>query len=61
MERYDMAVRACWEAHRAACEGWQEGEPVEAWREDGGVLCIRYASGRWWHYRETSSGGLEWY
>lgn len=58
MEAY--ATR-CYETHRAAFETWMDGEPVKVLYSWDGSLIVEYTSGRWWHYRETSSGGLEWY
>lgn len=52
--------RAYWQ-HRKCCEEWQEGEPERAWKDCGGYLCIRYKSGRWWHYRWRTDGHLVWW
>ena len=58
MEAY--AIR-CYEAHQAAFETWTDGDPVKALCSWDGSFIVEYASGRWWHYRETSSGEVEWY
>lgn len=50
-----------YEAHRAAFETWTDGEPVKALCSWDGSFIVEYASGRWWHYRETGSGVVEWY
>lgn len=34
--------------HWASCD-WQEGAPTEVFADDG-FICIRYASGAWYHY-----------
>lgn len=46
--------------HRGACEDWTHGEPVEVWRDENHILCIRYADGKWWHYSFKPTG-LEWW
>jgi hypothetical protein len=27
----------------------------EAWRDESGTLCVRYADGNWWHYSEKGT------
>jgi hypothetical protein len=46
--------------HQGACEQWTHGEPVEVWRDENRILCIRYADGNWWHYSFKPTG-LEWW
>ena len=48
------------EIHKAAFEDWQEGNPIQMWVDDSGIFCMKYESGKWWHYKETSSG-VEWW
>lgn len=48
-------------AHRAAHTQWTHGEPVEIWRDEYYFLCVRYEDGNWWHYRQTETGGFEWW
>lgn len=43
--------------HKSTFENWQEGNPVDYWRDDEGNLCITYESGKWWHYREADGCG----
>lgn len=40
--------------HRQVCESWDEGFIAEYWQEDG-CLCVRYESGKWWHYKDIDS------
>ena len=47
-------------AHYRACEQWTHGEPTELWRDESGVLCVRYEDGKWWHYKQTETG-IEWW
>lgn len=49
-EIIDNRSRACYTVHQGACEQWTHGEPVEVWRDENHILCIRYADGNWWHY-----------
>lgn len=57
---WEEAEEMCRE-HRRCFEDWQEGLPVDVWRDDGGRLCIRYESGKWWHYRKREDGSVEWW
>lgn len=43
-------TEACFANHKAASDGWEHGEPVKAWWDASGTLCIEYKSGKWWHY-----------
>lgn len=56
----NKAAKKYYEIHKRAFEVWSEGEPVEIWNDENGILCIRYESGRWWHYK-PSPKGLEWW
>lgn len=49
-EIIDNRSLACYTVHQGACEQWTHGEPVEVWRDENHILCIRYADGNWWHY-----------
>lgn len=46
--------------HMAACENWRDGAPVDSWIDADGYYCIRYESGKWWHYSDAN-GRLEWW
>lgn len=46
--------------HMAACENWRDGAPVDSWIDADGYYCIRYESGKWWHYSDAN-GPLEWF
>lgn len=54
-------AKECMEVHKKAFEIWEEGGIAKVWRDEAGILCVEYDSGRWWHYRETDSGGIEWW
>lgn len=49
------------ERHKAALEYWYEGEIQKVWTDGDGNICIAYESGKWWHYRETGNGDIEWW
>jgi len=49
-----------YEAHQKAFSEWTEGEIFKHWYDDNNILCIKYESGRWWHYKQTEHG-LEWW
>lgn len=46
--------------HRQQSGKWTHGEPMRWWRDENEILCIKYADGSWWHYKETDTG-LEWW
>ena len=48
----------CYETHKFAFENWKEGKPVEYWEEPGGIMCVRYESGEWWHYKQVRSKNI---
>ena len=47
MEEAKIALKR----HKEFVEDWQEGNIVEAWRDEKGNLCVQYESGHWWHYK----------
>ena len=44
-----------WHKHSQVCESWNEGTIAEYWHDENGHLCIRYESGKWWHYRNIGT------
>lgn len=52
-------VNICFQIHGQQSGKWH-GEPIRWWRDENENLCIKYADGRWWHYKETDTG-LEWW
>lgn len=48
------------DAHRSACETWENGEIAAVWMETNGVICISYDNGRWFHYTETNGEIIWW-
>jgi len=47
-------------AHKEATENWTDGTMECFWFDNDGNLCIRYSSGKWWHYKGTKEG-YEWW
>lgn len=31
---------------------WNEGEPIKIWSEENCEVCVKYESGKWWHYKD---------
>lgn len=46
--------------HKKAFDCWKYGEPKRAWIDNNGVLCVEYANGTWFHYRQNGNN-LEWW
>lgn len=44
-------VELAYQTHKQAFSSWREGQPVESWVEPGCDICVKYESGKWWHYR----------
>lgn len=55
----DFSVQQFFMQHKKALTIWKEGDPVKAWFENN-ILCIKYQSGNWWHYR-LNNKKLEWW
>lgn len=60
MDRREPFISRAVTAHCTAHKRWTHGEPVEIWRDEYEFLCVRYADGNWWHYRQTETG-YEWW
>ena len=53
-------VELCVKTHMAAFEDWPHGPMKEAWTDKDGYLCIRYTSGKHWHYKEENGQIIWW-
>ena len=51
-EKMEHLTEVYFNNHKSAWEKWENGEPVKAWWDSDGNLCIEYASGKYWHYNE---------
>lgn len=60
LETIQKAVKYM-ETHKKAVEKWHEGAITEFWKDIQGNLCIKYESGKWWHYRTSEDGRIEWF
>lgn len=40
--------------HMLSVENWTEGQPIDHWVDENGVDCVKYESGKWFHYRKTA-------
>lgn len=56
----ELAIRYM-NAHKKAVENWNYGQIKKTWRDKAGNVCILYESGKWWHYKETVNGNIEWW
>lgn len=62
MSSLELTAHKAYAAHRAAfVNGWTEGTIAESWMDEEHHLCIRYQSGRWWHYDIDKSGNWVWW
>ena len=43
-------------AHKEDTENWTDGTMECFWFDNDGNLCIRYNSGKWWHYKKRKEG-----
>lgn len=53
-------VDRIYQCHCSSIEEWQEGHPVESWIDRNGNICVRYESGKYWHYKPDGSGFTWW-
>lgn len=51
-EDLEEITQLAYKRHKEFVDEWQEGEPVEAWKEEGCEICVKYESGKWWHYKD---------
>lgn len=57
--RYDgIAAKDFYNFHRSQFDRWEYGEIKKVWTDADGNTCIRYASGKWWHYTVDSKGNV---
>lgn len=60
MENIMEFANRCFQAHKAAFEQWEHGDIKEIEKGEGGVVCIKYNSGTWWHYAEKKEQIIWW-
>lgn len=44
--------KLAYDRHKFFRSDWDEGEPIEAWFDEDRNVCVKYASGKWWHYKD---------
>lgn len=54
-------IAKCAEAHMKAFETWPYGRKRETWKDEDGNICIRYATGKWFHYKIDKNGTVQWW
>lgn len=48
----EQRAKKYYESHMRFFENWREGGIEKVWIDADGNICIRYESGKWWHYNE---------
>ena len=51
----DKNVLQLYQEHKSMFENWTYGEPVKSWKDKDGNTCIKYESGKWFHYRKNNN------
>lgn len=54
-------AKLAYERHKFFCEDWHEGKPIGAWFDDDNNVCVKYESGKWWHYKNLELPFPEWW
>lgn len=54
-------VTKCKEAHMKAFEKWPYGRVLDSWTDEHGNICIKYMTGKWFHYKITDTGEVQWW
>lgn len=54
-------VDLAYDRHKFFCDDWNEGEPIEAWFDDDRNVCVKYQSGKWWHYKDLDLPFPSWW
>lgn len=47
--------------HKEDIRDWKYGEPVNAWYDDDGNLCVEYSSGKCFHYKDLDLPFPSWW
>lgn len=53
-----MTAKQFYNFHRSRFDSWEHGKIKEIWTDADGNICIRYASGKWWHYSVDKKGNI---
>lgn len=49
--------KECIMLHISNSEDLEEGKTTEVWKDEIGILCVKYENGKWYHYNEK----MEWW
>ena len=53
-------AEAAFTEHKKAIGTWEDGEILDVWNYESGNICVRYESGKWWHYKVTKHNAIWW-
>lgn len=53
-----MTATQFYNFHRSLFDNWEYGEIKKVWTDAAGNTCIKYSSGKWWHYNVDSKGNV---
>lgn len=56
----ELSAQECYEYHKSAFGTWKEGNIKDVWLDNDGTLCVRYESGKWWHYKKNNTNIEYW-
>ena len=56
MNSLEITAYKAFVAHRKAFDIWENGSIDKVWLDDNKDICIKYTSGKWWHYSVSKSG-----
>lgn len=61
MNNLEITAYKAFVAHRKAFDTWENGNIDKVWLDDNKNICIKYTSGKWWHYSVSKSGEWMWW
>ena len=61
MNSLEITAYKAFVAHRKAFDTWENGNIDKVWLDDNKNICIKYTSGKWWHYSVSQSGDWMWW
>lgn len=61
MNSLEITAYKAFVAHRKAFDTWENGNIDKVWLDDNKNICIKYTSGKWWHYSVSKSGEWMWW
>lgn len=61
MNSLEITAYKAFVAHKKAFDTWENGNIDKVWLDDNKNICIKYTSGKWWHYSVSKSGEWMWW